>query len=505
MSNLEVAESSLAIPMAYNSQQTNPSKYQKRQVNYLYPTQNTPLDSGSSSSMIYRFLVPSDMFLDSKASYLSCEAFIYNGAGLSSQVAINPADTVYFSSFTDTWIQRITILTSTGIKIEEIIDANVLAAMMKRELEPALLNSVGRESLACWDIGNVGGNVNMAYNGKQKQYYSTNPGTDNKSNPNRFVIPLKMSGFLQSFNYLPLKAMSQGQSNAFQIEIQFASPRTMITAYTTGTGEGTAQTSTTPYNYVIQSCYYVMNLIKDDEKEAEIMEIIKSTPLILSYQTHNHYGTTIQGTTGTNQSTISVTEYQESVSEIKFAFTNSKRINNPACDFGVFNNPNLQQVQLQIGNFYTPSQPTPCGKSMSADAVYIPLLAEQYLNNAVCAQKWHNDVKGFQPSHIQPNTTTPPYVLTTDYKDLVIYFNLRVFQDDAVGDALYNQYTSGINTRSNPVPLQFIFTNLFGLTNLGNAVYELGTAANPTAYSVDAFTTYRANLVIQRGENYVIS
>lgn len=500
MSNLEVAESVLAIPLQYNSQQTNPSKYQKRQVNYLYPTQNTPLDSASNSSMIYRFLVPSDMFLDSKDSYISCEAYIYGAS------SIPDADKVYFSSYTDTWIQRITLLTSTGIKIEEIIDANVLAAIMKREIEPALLNSVGRQSLACWDIGEVGSANNMNYTVNEKKYYSTLQQVDGKQYPNRFVIPIKMSGFLQSFNYLPLKAMSQGQSNAFQIEIQFAPKESVITAY--GTNPGTAPSQA--YNYRIQSCYYVMNLIKDDEKEMEIMEIIKTTPLILSYQTHNHYGTVITNPDSVSQFTINVTEYQESVSEVKFTFTNSQRINNSTVDFGTFNNPNLLQVQLQVGNMYIPSQPTPCGKSVftGASDLYIPQLAEQYLNNAICSQKWGKEVKGFQPVQVISvgGGGTAPFVSTADYKDLVIYFNLRVFQDDATGDALYNQYTSGLNTRTNPVPLQFIFTGLLGSVNIGNGVFEAGVGGDTiSAFNVDAFTTYRSNLVIQRGENYVIS
>jgi hypothetical protein len=502
MSDLEVAESVLAIPMAYNSQQTNPSKYQKRQVVNLYPSQNTPLDSGKGGSMIYRFLVPSEGFLDSNASALSLEAYIYNGTDRNTQSAISAGDTVYFTSYTDTWVNRITILTSTGIRIEEIIDANVLAMIMKREMEPTFTNAFGRQALAFWDSANVAHSTNMTLTLAQKQFYSTNQ-TSGTSNPNRFILPLYQSGFLHSFNYLPLKAMAQGQSNAFQIEVQFGNPSDVIIAYgSTGSPstptEGTATTGT--YNYVIQSCYYLMNIVNDNEKEAEIMEIIKTTPLILSYQTHNHFGTTLQNTGSTNQTTLSVSEYQESVSEIKFVFRNSTRVGNKTYNSAQFANPSLGQVQLQIGNYYVPSQPTPCGKSTVSGNNYIPLLAEQSLNNSICSQKWGKKWRSFQPASIQ--TVSSHALNSLDYTDLAIYFNLRVFEDDAVGDSLYNQYTSGINTRSNPVPLQFIFTNLFNLTNLGNTTFEGGI---PSTYQIDSFTTYRSNLVIQRGENYVIS
>jgi hypothetical protein len=502
MSDLEVAESVLAIPMAYNSQQTNSSKYEKRQVQYLYPTQNTPLDSGASSSLIYRFLVPSDMFLDTKESYISTEAFIYNGAGLNNQVPISSGDRCYFTPFTDCWIQRLTILTATGIKIEEIIDANILAAIMRREMEPTYANSVGTECMAMWssqEIGNSALNTGkLSLDTLEKQFYSTNP-TANKSNPNRFVIPLNFSGFLKGqINYLPLRAMSQGQSNSFQIEIEFGRPASTIIAYNTALG--TAPTGN--YNYVIQSCYYVMNLIKNDEKEAEIMEIIKTTPLILSYQTHNHFSNTVNASGGVSQTTMSVTEYQESVSEIKFAFRNQARVNNISVDTTQFANPNLIQSQLQLGNLYIPSQPTPVGKADNTGAIYVVENAEQFMNNTITNQKCGKFWRGFQARTTVASGSG--YVSSYDYPDFVVYYNLRTYEDDAVGDPLYNQYTSGVNLRSNPVPLQFIFTSNFGLTNLGTAAYEVGSTA-PTSYLIDSYTTFRSNLVIQRGENYVIS
>src|ERR1700733_16105347 len=113
--DLETAESILPIPMAYNSQQTNSSRYQKRYTsNYLYPTQTTIITDSTtgngSNARVQRFLVGSQYFLDCEDSYLSAQV----------QVAkTNSADTAYLVSNTDCWLQRVTVLLNNGVLIGE--------------------------------------------------------------------------------------------------------------------------------------------------------------------------------------------------------------------------------------------------------------------------------------------------------------------------------------------------------------------------------------------------
>lgn len=526
MADVQVAESALSLDMAYNTQEENRSKYQKRVINYLYPTQSGDLISGSTN-MVLRFLVPSSYFLDTKKSYLSFEAYVSS--------AINDLDTVYFTGNTDTWITRIQITTNQGVLIENIINADVIAAMMTKDMDETSGDSVCKGTRAFWDYGYVNSgntdpalvvsgaaatvlttpfsNTSDALTPKQKQYLSCQK--------RRYAAYLDFSGFLQSFNLLPLMAMANGNSNAFQIEIEFNIPTKCLVAYTTGANPavpnyGTAPT-TTVYNYTISNCYYVQSLVQDDVKEQEIMQIIKSTPLILSYHTHKHYTNVLSGA----QQTLNITEFQESVQELQLCFRPTANINVYQQDQTIFSNPNLKQVQLQIGSTYVPSQVVICGGVNTAygtspvpnasGTVYVPKMSE--LITAFCNTncKMRKYFKGNKPENFLTKpytyvdgssvTHTSQYVLSSkEYQDLIIAFDLRVFADDAVGDELYNQYYSGLNLKSNPNALQFIFT-------LDTSTINVYTQAliTPANYQFDGFTTYRSNLVVQAGESYVIS
>lgn len=492
MADVKVAEPVLPIPMAYNSQQENSSQYQKRTVNYLYPSQSGELNSSSGSSLILRFLVGSQFFLDTKNSYFVGDVQLKGATGGDPN---NPTlDTVYFNDNTDTWVKRITITTPQGVLIEEIRDADVLALIQTRECEEQYIIGEGRECNNMASRGDVNLTSNSLTNAQRKALALLK---------RRYVFKLNQSGFLHSFNLLPLRAMSQGQSNSFQIEIEFNSPQNMITAYETATGEGNSPQSNASYNYSISNFYYVQSLLEDNVMEEYVTQLVKTKPLILSYPTYRHYANIIAQSSNSSQSTISISEYQESVQELKVIFRNNAKVNNQTYDSTYFVNPNLIQVQLQVGPTYYPSQPLVCANTNSPTN-YEPKMAELYSEFVKCSQKFGMKEKGFNPA----SYLAIPYHLVNasnvnsslDYTDLIIPFDLRIFGDNAVGDPRYNQYFSGVNLKSNPQPLQFIF-----LYNPSLVSPQTNANLTSTTFVVDSFTKYRSNLFIQAGESYVIS
>lgn len=491
MADIETAEAVLPLSLAYNSQQTNSSRYQKRLVNYLYPTQSGDLNSSSGTAMILRFLIGSNYFLDTKKSYLAFDAYINETP--------NANDTVHFVDNTGAWLKRISVYTAMGVLIDEVRDCDILAAMLTRDMEPVYGESVSRECEAFWGTGF------NALTPAQKQNLSLQR--------RRYICSLNASGFLNSFNLLPLMAMSQGNSNSFQIEIEFNNPQNVIVGYLTSSrvtengtntngqliGGTSLPTGSVAYNYTISKCYYVQSLLEDSMKEAETMAIIRQSPFILSYQAHRHYGSSLTVGSSATQTTINITEFQESVQDIKFVFR--KQTNTQVQNYNsyIFSNPNLIQTQLQIGTTYIPSQPTPCGE-IDSNNVYIAKMAEIYMELTSCYGKIKKHNYGFQPNLIGLGTTNLLNYFEKDFNDLVLTFDLRIFGDDAVGDPRYNFYYSGINTKSNPQPIQFIFT----INGSAKSTPD-DTATNGTVYLVDAFTSYISSLVIQAGEVYVIS
>lgn len=470
--DIAVAESVLALPMAYNSQVENPSRYQKRQTSYLFPTQSGDLTS-NGGAMVYRFLVGSQYFLDTKKSYFSFLAQI--------TTARTGNDELYFTSNSNTWVNRITLTTAQGVLIEEIRDQNVIASMLALEMEPSYAQSVGLESLAMWDYGS------SAITSEQKRLLSYQP--------NRYVLTLDSSGFLNSFNYLPLASLAQGQSNAFQIEIEFAPANQCVINENTS-----ASNPPTFYNYKISNCYFVQSLLQDDVKEQEILNLIKETPFILSFNTHRHFSNLISG--ANSQHTISISEFQESLQDIKFVFRDNALVSNQLYDSTVFLNPNLKQIQVQIGPTYYPSQPMVVGSSVSTggNTYSLPIMGEMYNEYTKTCQKIKKYNYGFETALIESLISNAVIIKNKENGQLVVPFDFRIFGDDAVGDPRYNQYFSGINTKASPQPIQFIFTLDNGFRNL-----ITDASITSTSYKVDSFTTYRNNLIIQAGEVYVIS
>jgi|GEM_PF-4660878 len=498
--DLEVAESILPIPMAWNSQQTNSSRYQKRYTsNYLYPTQTTTVTDNSSgtasTSKVQRFLVGSQYFLDTDNSYLSAVVQL-SATNLGTNIA-------YLVSNSDCWLQRCTILLNNGVLIGETRDANILGAMMKRCMEPVYAEGTGRQCLAFWDTG---------YN-QLKEEEKMNISFQ----PMRYNFNLNIASLLgDCFNYLPLRALAGNNSNSIQIELEWAPFSQMVVAYS-NSGYGSTLSGGAVVQYSISGAYYCQSLLEDNMKEQEIQEIIKTTPIILNYRTWRHYQNTLPA--GVNGSTtISISEFQEAVEDIMFVFRNQNIINFQGTNPTIFQNPNLIQTQLQIGPFYTSSQPQTCGV-ITTNNVYQPLLAENFMEYTKTQQKMRMYNEGFQPNLITDLDYSGLHysLYSKDYNDLIVSFNLRTFPDDSAGDSHYNQFSAGYNTKSSPQPLQFIFTVQSSAISLAggygiipNGVGTQGAISPPVAlssiaYSVDSFVSYRSNIVIQANEVYVIS
>ena len=210
--NVEIAEPVIVLPMQYNMQETNRSAYEQRITTYLYPS-NQGVILGKASNRTLRWLVSSENFLDGKSSYISLEAQVINPTNVANNV-------VYFTPYTECWIKSLTIYTNNGVLISQTRNYNVLGAIFRRCMEPAYMNSVGVE---CLNMGLVAGSMTAAqaiiYGGQLEKY----------------VIELVGSGFLNSDVYLPLKALAQQNSNAFQFEIEFGSTNDVLIAYNNAT------------------------------------------------------------------------------------------------------------------------------------------------------------------------------------------------------------------------------------------------------------------------------
>lgn len=501
MSEVEVAEPMTALGLRYNQQSTNPSMYQKRLTSYLYPSQNGVIDTTINSNRTIKFLVGSNFFLDGRNSYLRIQNKI-TGTNVNSLTANGlaqaPWNRAIFTSYTETWIKTLTLYTNMGVVIEQIRDYNILGALMKMNIEPEYANSVGAESL------NLVDNLTT----EQRQVMANGFKT--------YVIEMRGSGFMKAFNYLPLRALAGQNSNSFQLEIEFASPNDMIVAWKAdGTNPAFPQVNPpvptmfsltlpgavappvndgTGLGYQMQNIVLVQSLLQDDLMESSLMETIKSVPLMLHYETHRHYSNSLSGGSSGN-TTLSISEYQESVRDMKNVFRYTNVLPLQTVDLTSFIDPNLSQYQLQIGPIYFPSQAL---LTSVGNAGLIPDLGEQYYEYTKCNQKAMFYDKGFLSSQFQnvnvgntawnSNKSNTQFVLTND---------LRPFPDYSIGDMQFNEYITGYNTKSSPQPLQL-------LLNTASQDTLPGTILNNNV-TCDSFTHYDAYCVVQANEVYIIS
>ena len=480
MSEIEVAEPMTVLGMRYNQQSTNPSMYQKRLQSYLYPTQNVSIQSNTSSSgaLTIKFLVGSNFFLDGQNTYMVLNALM-TGFNTTTNIPSGTSNHAMFTSYADTWIKSLTIYTNQGIVIEQIRDYNVLAAILKANVSENYLASVGIQSLGVTDGLTIGQRQALALANK------------------KYVLEMRGSGFLHAKNYLALRALAGQNSNSFQIEIEFCRAAECLVAWnqlnntvTTVPPTGPLVSpwaayveGTTPLGYAFSNIIISQSLVQDDIMEAQLMEIIKTVPLMIHYETFRNYQNAIQATS--TAETLSISEYQESVRDMKNIFRNTNDIGQLAIDQTTFLNPQLQQYQLQIGPIYLPSQALKTGYTATNN---IPDTAEQFYEYFKCNQK-----AGFYDAGVFPtqmDSANNNIVTNKDSIQFVLTEDMRPFPDYALGDPMYVDFISGYNTKSSPQPLQL----------------QLVHNAAPTGgYTVNSFTHFDAYAVVQSNETYILS
>jgi hypothetical protein len=477
---IEVATPVVANGLEYNEQETAPSRLQKRKLGaYLYPqqAQSIKIQNGQSSSTIVQFMVGAQYFLDTKSSYLLLNAQVNNQN-------LSTTNFCYLNPYTESWIQELTILTAGGVQIEKITNANVLGSIMRRNIEMEYALSVGKEALNLFDStydpalpATVAGQSEDLQSLCYRSKYNY-----------RYVIEMRLSKFLHSCaNYLPLRAMSMGNANAFQIQIVFGSFNNIVTAY--NTAPGTPYVSgANPLELVFSNIVYNQALIEDSLKEEQIMQLVKTNPIVISFETHRHFFNNIPALSPSTQ-TYNITEYQESVLEVQSVFRLQSAVDSTSNDSTDFYNPDIVQEQVQIQPDYYPLQAINC----PVIAAGVPNISELYYQYVLTNNKQKCYFRGFKEGNQKiTNTTlaTSTAVSTSDTQDLIVATNFRVFPDDAVGPAEYIQYSAGLNLKKNPNPIQILMTfNQSPTVNL----------------YLDTFTTYMTSIVLQSNNMFIIS
>ena len=253
-----------------------------------------------------------------------------------------------------------------------------------------------------------------------------------------------------------------------------------LVSYPPPTGAN-AYTNTNGLDYQFQNIVYVMSVVKDNAMQDSVMELIKTTPIMLHYTEMRNYSNTIQ--TGT-QTTVPISEFQENVRMMVDIFRPSANIGNLAVDTTQFVNPQLQQYQLQIGQIYVNAQPITTGSPVDSTKTGYEI-AEQYYEFVKGEHKNKCWFKGFPASVV----TTLGTAVYTDKatNNFVLMNDLEIYPPDAAGMDV--DFFSGINTKQNPQPLQLIMKFTIG---------------NPTI-QMDSFTLYDSHCVVQQGEVYILS
>ena len=438
MGGSDLATPVQAIALSYNNQQTGPCMRPscRRITTQCFPNTNTPITS-TMSNRVLRFGVSAEGFLDGKSSYL---AFDLQGT------AVTNAGTVpYFNPTTESFFHRISIYSNSGVLIEDIQNQELLGCILLRDTSPDYLGSIGTASL--------GVNDNFSAAGRYQQYLTKT----------RYVCELRGSGFLNAFNYVPLKALASTQSNAFFLEVEFAAANKMITQQVGGTDAG----------YVASNIVYIADIIYDDVKEAEIQEMLSMSPIVFHFQTWKSHDNSIQLNTRNN--TLTVSEFQESLEEIAMVFKNSNNLNNINFPLWQFDMPNatesINSIQLKIGNYLYPAQ-----------QLFQNIgVGQQYYEYAKAQQKQRKYANGNKALAID-NTTGLTSAANVDY---IFRYPLRIMPTESNGETV--DYFFGINTRVNPQSINV----LLDTTNLNNN------------YTVQTYVKYDVSLIIMKNANFI--
>lgn len=455
--NIPVAVDVQADTQIFNDQQRMPSQGITRILSRTTPQQSGGITSSNSNRTV-RFLLEANGFLDGKASYVTLNADMINIDNTAGNVAV-------FNSYTECWLKRVSILTNNNIPIEQIDNYYLLAAQMRRDLEDASSKSYGKESLNIFDITDA---VEVA-----------NVSTLSKAN-RKYVIELRLSGFLKSQKYIALKALAGQNSSSFSIELEFCAPGEMITAF----NGAYVEDGSSPYvgsvpGYQLSNIEFMSSQVFDQIREAEIMESIKSVPIVYHFRTYKNSQSPVEAST---RSTINITEFQASIVQVTNTFITNTRLNNQLYDQTVFENPSgpLKSMQVKIGSQLFPAQPLPCsGDAGTAD------MGQQHYEYIKCMQKNCKYERGFNEAIYSSSGTTK------ENKDLILATDLRVYEDDVNGDARYIDYTAGTNTKNNPMSIQLLL--------------EFVTAPTNNTYSCINSVLFDSQLIVQYGQTLVLS
>lgn len=418
----------------------------RRRTVALYPTQSGGIQS-SQSSRVIKFQLGNESLLDPVGTYLSFKA-------QASKVGGAPGDTIQFVEYSECMIKRLTILTANGSRVvEDIRDYHVLAAMMRRKMAPAYATSVGNQCLGMFEGAADPDAVAQARALQKCTYISELAGSG------------LLGGNVQNRKpYLPLRAISGPNSNSLIIEIEFVSAEEACIITDGAGGPGTATPS-----YEISEIIIYQDLVDDLEAEQAIMQSVKAgTPLALHYDTHTHYQQRLAQNIA--RSTYSVSEFQQSIKDMHVSFRPSTAISNKDSDETEFANPELLSYQLQVGSKYYPSQPVKVGSFQNADQYY-------ELAKANHVQRRYDD--GFQKVVFDVSGSTD-----ADESEFMLGMNLRVYGDDC-GSQPDSDFFSGLNTQTNPQPLQL----------------NLDLTSHPISYIVDLYVLYDRFMVV--GDNTV--
>jgi hypothetical protein len=487
----ELASSTLPLPMEYNRQLQAGSANRagvKRITSTVYANQNTQIVGSTDSSIntankTIRFLIPPQGFLDGKSSYLVVKAQIdHTGATANSQIIFNP--------YTESWIQRITIKTPQGVVIEDLESADVLGSIMRRKLSKNYKNALAKSCLNNINYMNPLESENMVVltdtpttTGYNKLVSALSA---KQANFNYYIIELRASDFWNADNYHPLKAMSLGNSNAFQLEVQFKEVAGMTMSL-----PGFTTPNTATQTYRISDYYLMCDFVIDPSKEEEIQEAIKSNPILFHYKQWRHYNNTLSA--GSSQNTLLVTEFQQSLQEIITVFRPSTNIDNVATDGTLFWNPGstitvnnanpenasfsvgMQQYFTKVGNDYYPLQKVDSSANTSIN------FYEMYKGLQKNKKYYDGDDSLFVNDAGQTSDNGYDFMIDTSF---------RVYPDDSAG--VDQDFSSGINTKGNPQAINIIMTTT-------------SIPVTPGNIQADHYTHFDSSLVIMSNETYVVS
>jgi hypothetical protein len=284
-----------------------------------------------------------------------------------------------------------------------------------------------------------------------------------------YVLEFMGIPFLNSHNFLPLKALAGNNSNSFSIQIVFRP----IDTIGVKSNEDTDPLLDT-WKYTISNVRLMCDIVYDNPKQDQINEmLLKGEPILLHYESYA-WTNNVLPAGGSGREVINISQFQESVKSILTVFRNLDDISDPLVDNTDFRDGDLENYYFGIGSTYYPAQP-----------IYINNgIAQQYYEYAKSNEKnKRNWDLGF--NKVTQVTTLP----STGGLDFIIDQNLKIFMSDSNGSSVYNDFFSGVNTRSNPVIINGIFQ----------------TTTHAESQSVDTFVLYDNTLMIEYFQSRVLS